>query len=197
MTAKNRGTSIDMLVRDGYLGVLKMINQMLEVKTPYLKGHSARVSEHSVGIARVIGLDASGIEIIRCAAILHDIGKMGVSDLVLMKPGELNEDEWEEMRKHPVIGRRMVEEVKMFRAEEPIIEHHHEWYDGKGYPAGLKFGAIPLGSRIISVADAYDAMVTSRPYRKALPSAAVRKNLKIFSGTQFDPDVVRAFLSTL
>jgi len=172
-----------------------MINNMLEVKNPYMRDHANNVAEYSRKIATALKLPDDQVEVIYYAGILHDIGKVGVSDNILQKPAKLNENEWVDMKSHPVIGRNMVEQVKLFRAEEPLILHHHERYDGSGYPEGLDDKKIPLGSRIISIADAYDAMISIRPYRKAMDPKTAQKIIRDASGTQFDPEIAEVFLS--
>ena len=126
-------------------------------------------------------------------ALLHDVGKIGIPDAILHKPGELNREEWIEMRRHPEIGSRILQGIKFLDGARPIVLCHQERYDGNGYPAGLKGNAIPLGARIFAVVDALDAMTSDRPYRKALPYESARAEIFKYRGTQFDPDVVAAF----
>lgn len=183
------------LLREGYLGLLRTINRLYEAKTPYLKDHSNNVAQHAVKIAHALKLPDTNIEVIYCAAMLHDIGKINVTDMILTKKDKLNEQEWADIKMHPITGRMIVEQLKLFRAEEPLIQYHHERYDGAGYPHGLTRIEIPLGARIISVADAYDAMTSERPYRKAMDSKTARKIIKDFSGKQFDTEIAEAFLS--
>ena len=183
------------LMRDGYLTLLNMVTTLLEMKNTYMRNHSTKVAEYSRKIAMALKLPDDQIEVIYYASVLHDIGKVGISDAVLLKPGKLDEHEWTNMKAHPVIGRSMIEPIRLFRAEEPLIHHHHEWFDGSGYPAGLKADKIPLGARIISIADAYDAMTSIRPYRQAMDIKAAQKIIKEASGTQFDPEISKAFLS--
>ncbi|MFH1228603.1 MAG: HD domain-containing phosphohydrolase [Planctomycetota bacterium] len=188
---------MDSVLREGYYNLLIMTNKFIEIKNRYLLGHSDRVAEHVLKMTKALKIPEKTEEVFRCAAALHDIGKIGVTDSFLLKKGKLDEFEWRDVKAHPSIGRIMVEQVKLFRAEEPIIEHHHEWYNGAGYPKGIKGEEIPLGSRIISVADAYDAMTSERPYRAAMDKTAALNIIKEYSGKQFDPKVVEVFLSVI
>jgi len=127
-------------------------------------------------------------------ALLHDVGKIGVPDAILRKPGKLTPEEWVEMRKHPDIGYRILEGIAFLETARQIVLSHQERYDGRGYPRALKGKAIPLGARIFAVVDTLDAMTSDRPYRRALPYEAARDEIIKYSGTQFDPDVVKIFL---
>ncbi|MDH5201005.1 MAG: HD domain-containing protein, partial [Candidatus Bathyarchaeota archaeon] len=129
-------------------------------------------------------------------ALLHDVGKIGVRDFVLHKPGRLNEEEWEEMKRHPVIGFEMLKDIAFLSGAAAVVKSHHEHFNGRGYPEGLSGQQIPLGARIFTVVDAFDAMTSDRPYRKAMPLEAAREEIIANSGTQFDPAVVEAFLVT-
>jgi len=183
------------LMREGYLGLLNMIDKMIGLKNPYLKDHVRNVDEYSTKLAQALKLPDDTVEVIHCAAVLHDIGKAGVNDLIFLKTAKLNEDEWKSMKEHPRIGRSIIEPLRFFRAEEPIIEHHHEHYDGRGYPNGLSKDAIPLGARIIAIADAYDAMTSVRPYRQAMDSKTAKSIIKEYSNKQFDPKLAEVFLN--
>ncbi|MBI4834794.1 MAG: response regulator [Planctomycetes bacterium] len=183
------------LMREGYLTLLSMVNTMLEIKNSYLRNHSQKVAEHSHRIAMAMKLPDEQVEVIHYAALLHDIGKVGVNDAVLLKPGKLDEYEWLDIKSHPLIGRSMIEPIKLFRAEEPLIYHHHEWFDGTGYPDKLGDEKIPLGARIISIADAYDAMTSERPYRKAMVPKTALKIIEESCGKQFDPKIGKTFIS--
>jgi HD-GYP domain-containing protein (c-di-GMP phosphodiesterase class II) len=144
-----------------------------------------------------LSLDNEDIENIRKAALLHDLGKICVPDHILMKPDKLSDEEMDIIRKHPLDGAKILEAVEPIRDAKHIIRHHHEFFDGSGYPDGLKGEAIPLGARIIAVADAFGAMTTDRPYRKALSTVEAVNELKQFSGIQFDPHIVEIFISVL
>jgi putative nucleotidyltransferase with HDIG domain len=185
------------LLREGYLGLLKTINQLYEAKTPYLKEHSNNVMKHADKIAHALKLADTNMEVIHCAAMLHDIGKINVTNTILTNKGKLSEQEWADMKMHPTTGRVIVEQLKLFRAEEPLIQFHHERYDGTGYPRGLTGIEIPLGARIIAVADAYDAMTSDRSYRQAMSPDAAKNILKEQCNKQFDPEIVQAFFNTI
>ena len=144
-----------------------------------------------------MNLDNEDIENIRKAALLHDLGKICVPDHILMKPDKLSDEEMDIIKKHPLDGAKILEAVEPIRDAKHIIRHHHEFFDGSGYPDGLRGEAIPLGARIIAVADAFGAMTTDRPYRNALSTAEAVKELKQFSGIQFDPHIVEIFISVL
>ena len=152
--------------------------------------HSEREARYAEKIARRLGLTDDEIRVIVQAARLHDIGKVGVRDSVLRKAGPLTDEEWAEMTRHPVIGSDILNHLSLFRRGAKLVRHHHERYDGKGYPDGLKGEEIPLGSRIIAVADAFDAMTSDRPYRKGLPVDEALRRLAAEAGHQFDPVVV-------
>ena len=176
-----------------YLQFIGSLASALDARDPYTAGHSFRVSEYSYAIAKELGLTPEKLEEIRIGALLHDIGKIGISDLVLQKPGRLTAEEFDLIKQHPVIGRKILEGVHGLAAYLPIVELHHENSDGSGYPYGLKEAAIPLGPRIVHVADAYDAMTSDRPYRRGMSSEIAMDALNRNAGTQFDAMVVSAF----
>jgi len=180
-----------------YLEFIETMARALDARDRYTAGHSDRVSEYSIAIARIIECPPDQVEILRIGARLHDIGKIGVPDAVLQKPGRLTEEEFALIRQHPEIGRRILENVSRFRDYLPIIELHHEDFDGRGYPHGLVGEQVPLLARIVHVADAYDAMTSDRAYRTRLPEARVREILRECAGTQFDPAIVAAMLQVL
>jgi len=165
----------------------------LEAKHKYTEGHSLRVAEYAHGIARVLGLSVLAQEQVNTAALLHDLGKVGIRDEVLDKPGTLTAAEWAAMREHPQLGARILGSLGFLTEEARIVRHHHERLDGSGYPDGLTGDTIPLAARIIGVADAFDAMRSARSYRPELSEAAATDELRRGAGTQFDPDVVAAF----
>lgn len=184
-------------LEQSYLSTIVTLSGIAESKDFYTDKHMKDIAEYSVDIARKIGLAEPDIEDIRMAALLHDLGKITVPDNILKKPGRLSEEEMQIIRKHPLHGAKMIESVEPLKVAREIIRHHHEYYDGSGYPDGLRGADIPLGARIIAVADAFDAMTTNRPYRKALPMEKVVKELKDFSGIQFDPDIVEILIAIL
>jgi putative nucleotidyltransferase with HDIG domain len=177
-----------------YLQFVETMAQVLDARDPYTAGHSIRVSAYSHAIARAMDLPASEAESIRIAAQLHDIGKIAAPDAVLQKPGRLTAAEFGLIKLHPQIGRKILQKVGRFQEFLGVVELHHENYDGTGYPYKLSGEHIPIGARIVHVADAFDAMTTNRSYREALPASAAVEELRKHSGTHFDPEVVRIFL---
>ena len=148
-------------------------------------------------ISRQLGMSDDEVETIRFAGYMHDVGKIGISDRILGKPSQLDPDQWKMMKKHAGLGAKILEPVKISTAIKAAVRHHHERYDGKGYPSGLSGEAIPAGARTLAVADAYEAMTADRPYRKALNDEQALAELKRCSGTQFDPLMVQAFLGAM
>ena len=179
-----------------FMGSIKALAQALEAKDEYTQGHSERVAEVSVGISQYLSLSESEIHDIWLAGFLHDIGKIGIQEAVLNKPGKLSASEWECVQQHPVLAERILCPIDELTEVIQIVLHHHERYDGSGYPDGVAGSEIPLGARILSVADAYDALTSKRPYRDALSHEDAIGVLKEAAGTQFDPVIVRAFLSS-
>ncbi len=179
-----------------FMGSIKALAQALEAKDEYTQGHSERVAEVSVGIARYLSLGESEIDDMWLAGFLHDIGKIGIQESVLNKPGELTACEWDLIKQHPVLAERILRPIEELSEVIKVVRHHHERYDGSGYPDGLAGSEIPLGARILSVADAYDALTSKRPYRDALSHTDTIAVLEEAAGTQFDPVIVRAFLSS-
>ncbi len=165
----------------------------IEARDPYSSGHAARVTALAEVVAARLGWDEDQIEVLWIGAALHDIGKLAVSERVLRKPGPLSEQELDEVRSHPEEGARMLDLIGTLRAALPCVLHHHERWDGQGYPAGRAGEAIPPEARVLAVVDAYDAMTSDRPYRPALPAAKAVAELERCAGTQFDPDVVEVF----
>jgi HD-GYP domain-containing protein (c-di-GMP phosphodiesterase class II) len=147
----------------------------------------------AVELAVGLGLPESEIERIRVASLLHDLGKLAIPEEILTKPGELNDPEWRIVSEHPKIGQVILEQAGALRDAATIVLHHHEWYDGRGYPHGLSGEEIPVGARIVAIADAYEAMVAGRPYREAITHEEAIKELRRHGGMQFDPQLVEAF----
>ena len=176
-----------------YLDVITALASAIDARDSYTHGHSHRVTEYAVLIAEEMGLDPEEVDIIRNASILHDVGKIGIKEEILKKPGKLTEEETLEMQYHPFIGTRILQPVKLLEPVLPLVYHHQEKYDGSGYPEGLKGEEIPLGARIIGVCDAFEAMTSDRPYRKALSVEKAMAELRNESGRQFDPEVVDVF----
>ncbi len=178
-----------------FTGSIKALAQALEAKDEYTQGHSARVAEESVNIARYLSLSDTEIQRMWLAGYLHDIGKIGIKEAVLNKPGKLNEEEWHLIQQHPVVAGRILGPIPELSDIIDIIVHHHERYDGSGYPDGLEGNAIPLGARILAVADTYDALTSRRPYRDSLTLEEAHRILEEAAGTYLDPVIARAFLN--
>ncbi len=168
----------------------------IDAKDPYTKGHSTSVSRYAEALARAVNLPEHEVERIKIGALLHDVGKIGIPESVLKKPGKLTDEEWEIMKQHPTIGaEKVLAPNEALRDLIPIVKYHHERIDGKGYPEGLKGNEIPLEARIVSVADAYHALVSDRPYRKGMPIEKACAILREGAGVQWDSDLVRQFIS--
>ena len=180
-----------------YVGAIRALALALDARDPYTAGHSERVSAISVTIGRQMALDAEDIDILRLGALLHDIGKIGISDHVLRKPEALTAEEFELIKEHPVLGARMLRSVPFLTKHLPIVELHHERPDGRGYPYGLTADEIPMLARIVHVADAFDAMTSARAYRPALDSGYAIRELWRCAGTQFDAEVVQALVQAV
>jgi putative nucleotidyltransferase with HDIG domain len=176
-----------------YVQFVGSLAQALDARDAYTAGHSRRVSELSCAIAEAMNIPEQDLETIRIGALLHDLGKIGISDLVLQKPGRLTPEETELIRQHPVIGKRILENVQGLEAYLGIVELHHENWNGTGYPRGLKGEETPLHARIVKVADAYDAMTSDRPYRRGKSHAEALAVLRSVSGSEMDSFVVEAF----
>lgn len=179
--ARDRETIIEVLF--GVLGLRDMYMTQAE-----------RIANLAAAVAWQMGLREGDVRRVKEAALLHDVGKMGIADNILAKPGELNEEEWVAMRRHPEAGFAIMDQIASLRSAAAIIHHHHERFDGQGYPEGLKGDEIPIGSRIFAVVDSYVAMTSERPYRKKLSHEIAVKEIVRNSLTQFDPEVVAAFL---
>lgn len=180
-----------------YLESIETLRYTVEAKDNYTRGHSDRVSQYSVLIGLNLGLSPFDLKTLRIGGLFHDIGKIGISDSILLKNGKLTEEEYNEIKKHPIIGKNILSNAEIFKDIIPIVLYHHERYDGKGYPYGLADKDIPLLARIVSVADAFDAMTSKRSYRNELSLDFVKEEIKSKIGTQFDPIVAITFLDIL
>ena len=176
--------------RSAYVGAIRALALALDARDPYTAGHSERVSALSVAIGRQMGLSDEEVDVLRLGALLHDIGKIGISDAVLRKPGPLNAEEFEVIKEHPTVGARILRSVPFLAPHLPIVELHHERPDGHGYPLGLTRDEIPLEAQILAVADAYEAMTNERPYRPAMSAVAAQNELIRGVGRQFEAGVV-------
>ena len=184
-------------IEEEHFETINSISEAIEARDTYTRTHGDRLIDYGALVAKEIGLSESQIKNIRYAASMHDVGKIGVKDSILNKPGKLTEEEYEEIKKHPEIGYNMLRKIKFLSHIANDVLHHQERYDGKGYPNGVSGENIPIASRIIAVIDTFDAMTTDRPYRKALTIEAALDELKKNSGTQFDPKIVDAFLKVV
>ncbi|MBK9714691.1 MAG: response regulator [Kouleothrix sp.] len=174
--------------------VIFMLAQAVEAKDSYTEGHLRRLRAYGEQLAAACGLLPSEVRAVRYGGILHDIGKIGVDEAIIRKPGPLTPEEAAQMRRHPEIGAQIISQMRFAREVAPIISGHHEYWDGSGYPHGLSGEDIPIGARIITIVDAYDAMTTDRPYRAALSEEEAIRRLRAARGTQFDPNLLDVFL---
>ncbi|MDQ3778252.1 MAG: HD domain-containing protein [Actinomycetota bacterium] len=175
--------------------VLFGLSQAIEARDPQAHGHSHRASALAEIVARRLGWGGSRLAALRLGGLLHDVGKLSVDAAVLRKPGSLDEVERRAIRKHPLAGARLIRRYPALRPALPYVLFHHEWWDGGGYPSGRSREQIPLGARILAVADAFDAMTSTRTYRPALSVDLALVEVRRCAGTQFDPSVVHAFLA--
>ncbi len=188
-----RRLALVMAEMEGAQGVVAALANAVEAKDSLTEHHCQRLAGLAHLLATATNLDPTSIKGVVFGALLHDIGKIGVSDVILKKPGLLTEEEWVEMRRHPIIGEQICRPLQSSREFAPIVRHHHERWDGAGYPDRLKGDEIPIGARIVSLVDAFDAMVHDRPYRAARPLDSVVAELAADAGRQFDPELVECF----
>ena len=184
-------------LEQAYLDMIQTLRYTVEAKDPYTRGHSDRVSEFSVLIGEKLGLSEEQIKILRIGGLFHDIGKIGIPDSILLKTDKLSDDEYSEIKNHPSIGAHILGAASIFKDIIPIVKHHHERFDGRGYPSGLKGDEIPFLARIAAVADTFDAMTSKRSYRNALDLQFVKEEIQRCKGTQFDPQIADVFLDIL
>jgi putative nucleotidyltransferase with HDIG domain len=180
-------------LEQSYTETIGSLAAAVDARDSTTEQHSKRVTEMAVNLGRWIGMSSDELRDLERGALLHDVGKIGVSDRVLNKPGKLNEAEWAEMRQHPVIGHEMLHNVSFLQAALPVVRHHHERWDGKGYPDRLRGEWIPRSARLFAVIDVYDALTSDRPYRAAMRSDQAMAVLREGSGSHFDPYMVDAF----
>lgn len=184
-------------LEQAYLDMVETLRFTVEAKDLYTRGHSDRVADYSVLIGEKVGLPEDQIKLLRIGGLFHDIGKIGIPDSILLKPEKLTDEEYSEIKNHPAIGAHILGAAVIFKDIIPIVKHHHEKYDGKGYPSGLKGEDIPYLARIAAIADTFDAMTSRRSYRRALDLQIVKDEIQKCSGTQFDPQLADAFLEIL
>ena len=181
-------------LKETYRSTLEALGSALDTRDVGTESHSRRVHGYSLATARQHGVPEDQLTDLAHGVLLHDIGKIGIPDGILLKPGPLTPNEWSVMRRHPEIGKRLIEKIPFLQGAIPIVYHHHERWDGSGYPLGLKGEAIPLGTRIFAAVDAFDAMTFDRPYSKAITFDAAKAEIERCAGTHFDPSVVDSFL---
>lgn len=180
-----------------YIDTLAALTSAIDAKDSYTHGHSERVTDLSLSLGRALGLAPALLEDIRLAGMLHDIGKIGIPEAILNKPGRLTNEEFDVIKSHPTLGTRILRKVEFLGGVVPMIRHHHERFDGRGYPDGLAGDDIPLAARIISVADTFDAMTSDRPYRQAMSISDAIDEIARCKGTQFDPQIAEAFVELI
>ncbi len=180
-----------------FWSTIRSLAEAIDAKDSYTRGHSDRVADYAEALARKLDLEEDMLSAVRCAGYLHDTGKIGIPDAILLKPGKLTDEEYSQIMNHPILSHKIIEPVQFPFEVKPLVRHHHERIDGSGYPDGLVGEEIPLGARIIGIADAYEAMTSDRPYRKALSHQAAMEELKRCSGSQFDSELVEAFVEVV
>lgn len=180
-------------LKSAYFYTIKAITNSIEARDPYTRGHSERVARYAKAIAEELGWDKNEMELIDWGGMLHDVGKIGIPDSILNKPGKLTDEEYNHIKLHPSIGAQIVQDISFLKSAIPYILEHHERFDSKGYPGGVVGKNISVQGRVLAVADAFDAMTSDRPYRKGLKAEDALDEISRNKGTQFDPEVARAF----
>ena len=189
--------SLNTKLSSSYYETIDTLRKAVDKKDPYTRGHSDRVAYISAMIAEVMGFSEDEVEKIRLGGQFHDIGKIGIKDNIITKPARLTDEEYEDIKKHPVIGYELLEKNNIFKDILPAVRHHHEKFDGSGYPDGLKGNQIPIMARIVCVADSFDAMMSKRSYRDKMDLDYTMDQIEKCSGSQFDPQIARAFKSLM
>lgn len=189
-------TTYDKL-ESAYMETIEILRFTVEAKDAYTRGHSDRVSEYSVLIGKALGLPEEALKTLKIGGLFHDIGKIGIPDSILLKTSKLDDEEYSEIKNHPAIGAHILSNATIFKDIIPIVKHHHERFDGRGYPGKLQGEDIPYFARIAAVADSFDAMTSKRSYRDSLPMNVVIDEIEKNSGTQFDPEITKVFLDIL
>lgn len=184
-------------LEEAYVSTVRVVAAAIDARDSYTHGHSTRVSELVVALAGELGMSGQELDDIEISCLFHDVGKIKISDAILHKAGKLADDEWEEMKKHPEYGAEILRKAPSLRRFIPAVRHHHEWYDGSGYPDGLSGESIPREAAIISLADAYDAMTSDRPYRQAMTKEVAMATIQEYAGKQFSPELTPLFLGTV
>jgi putative nucleotidyltransferase with HDIG domain len=181
-------------MREAHINTVAALTSAIDASDPFTHGHSFRVSRYALRIARAMGMSSRDLEMLEYAGLLHDIGKIAVQNDILLKVGPLTDEEWRSLKSHPNVGADIVDQLKFLKEASEVIRSHHERPDGNGYPRGLKGEEVPLAARILNVVDAFDAMTSDRPYRKALPIERVIQELEVYKGKQFDEQVATILL---
>ena len=181
-------------LEEAYVSTIRVVAAAIDARDSYTLGHSTRLSELAIAMARTLGWGKGELEEIETACLFHDVGKIKIPDAILHKTGKLDPPEWEEMKKHVEYGAEILDKAPSLRRFIPAVRHHHEWYDGSGYPDGLCGEAIPRVAAVISLVDAFDAMTSDRPYRKAMSREEALDMIRARAGTQFSPELTRVFL---
>ncbi len=189
-------TRLHETVLEAYKATIQTLAAAIDAKDPYTRGHSTRVMEYAVGAGAALAFDPGQLETLEYAGILHDVGKIAIDSTILVKPEKLTDEEWQKVREHPRVGANILQEVPFLREAAELVLCHHERYDGSGYPQGLKGEDIPLGARVLAVADSFDSMTTDRSYHKAASVEDALGELVNCSGTQFCPVAVEAFINS-
>jgi putative nucleotidyltransferase with HDIG domain len=184
-------------LEEAYVSTTRVVAAAIDARDSYTLGHSTRVSELAVSLAKALDMSGQELEEIEIACLFHDVGKIKIPDSILHKKGRLDPTEWEEMKKHPEYGAEILGKAPSLRRFVPAVRHHHAWYDGSGYPDGLSRERIPRAAAIISLADAYDAMTSDRPYRAAMTGEKALSTIRVFSGKQFDPELTQVFVRVM
>jgi putative nucleotidyltransferase with HDIG domain len=184
-------------LEQAYVDAVSVLASAVEARDPYTGGHAARAAAYAVALARVLGWSETQVEDARLGGLLHDLGKLAVDDAILRKPGHLEEVEWEQMRRHPEVGAAILNRAPFLVRAAVYAHRHHERWDGTGYPDRLAGDSIPVGGRLMSIADAFDAMTSARPYRAAMDPEQAAKEVARGAGSQFDPELAHAFLQGL
>jgi putative nucleotidyltransferase with HDIG domain len=184
-------------LEEAYISIVKVLAMAIDARDSYTLGHSTRVASHSLMIGQEIGLKKNELEELEVASLFHDVGKLKTPDAILFKNRSLDSTEYDEIRHHAEDGAEILKKVKPLQKYVEPVKHHHEYYNGEGYPDGLDGDGIPLYAAIISIADTYDAMTSSRPYRRALSKEEACKELEKGAGKQFHPELVKAFLRAM
>ena len=185
------------VLKDGSLATIQALAAAVDAKDSYTQGHSRRVAEYATALAHYMGAGEAEQDLLYTTGTLHDVGKIGVPDAILKKPGRLNDEERQIMETHPILGEVIVRKAPQLADTLPGVRHHHERWDGRGYPDGLAGTAIPRMARFLAVADTYDAMTSDRPYRKGMPQETALNEIYRGAGTQFDPDMAPAFVELM